>query len=229
MNHSVEQNSLSKRELQQNVTLHQLEVFAATCRNCNYTRAAEELALTQPTVSMQVKHLSQKIGTPLFETIGKRIYLTHAGKEVFKTSQAIFEQLEKLEIALNELKGIHQGKLRLASSRTAKYVIPRLLPAFCQAYPEIEISFKITSRQNVIHRLEHHQDDLYILSNLPESDHFAAYPFADNPFVVVAPIDYPLAQQDLIPIQALNEDYWVLREPGSATRIVTNQHFQQTQ
>lgn len=226
MDHPIEQNAAPKRELHQSITLHQLEVFAATCRNSSFSRAADEFSLTQPTISMQVKHLSHVIGSPLLETIGKQIYPTETGEKVFKASQAIFERLDQLQSALNELKGINQGKLRLASSRTAKYVIPRLLPSFYQAYPDIEISLRLTSRQNVLQRLEDHQDDLYILSYPPESDLVEARAFLSNPLVVIAPIDHPLAQEKSIPLQSLKGDNWVLREPGSATRMATDRLFQ---
>lgn len=226
MDHPVKQNAAPKRELHQSVTLHQLEVFAATCRNASFSRAADEFSLTQPTISMQVKHLSQVVGLPLLEMIGKQIYPTEAGEEVLKASQAIFERLEQFQFALNELKGVNQGKLRLASSRTAKYVIPRLLPSFYQAYPEIELSLKITSRSSVLQRLENHQDDLYILSYPPKSDAVEAHAFLGNPLVVIAPIDHPLAREKTISLQALKEESWVLREPGSATRMATDRLFQ---
>ncbi|HEY9597549.1 MAG TPA: LysR substrate-binding domain-containing protein [Cyanophyceae cyanobacterium] len=227
MNNSSGQSSSSIGYLQRAITLHQLEVFAATNRHASFTRAAEEMALTQPTVSMQVKHLSQVIGMPLLEMIGKRLYATEAGEEVFKTSQAIFERLEQMETVLKELKGIKQGRLSIATSRTAKYIIPRLLPSFHQAYPGIEIALEITAREEVLQRLQNNQDDLYILSYPPEQDDIEIIPFLSNPLVVVAPIDHPLAQEVSIPLKALIDEFWVLREPGSATRVETDRVFQQ--
>lgn len=229
MDHSTEQLSSAKNKFQQAITLHQLDVFVTTIRNSSFTRAADELSLTQPTVSTQVKHLSKMVGIPLVETIGKRLYATEAGEEVFKTSQTIFERLEQLEIVLNELKGINQGRLRLAASRTAKYIIPRLLPSFCKAYPEIELSLEITSREKVIQRLQNNQDDLYILSCPPELDDIdiGINPFLNNPLVVIASNDHPLVQKDSISLQALMNEFWILREPGSATRMEIDRVFQQ--
>ena len=120
----------------QNATLHQLKVFEAVARNSSFTRAAEELFLTQPTVSMQVKQLSKTVGMPLFEQVGKKLYLTESGKELFATCQDIFERMERFEMAIANIKGLKQGALRIATVTTAKYVIPRILGPFCNRYPD---------------------------------------------------------------------------------------------
>ena len=111
-------------------TLHQLAVFEATARLGSFTRAAEELYITQPTVSSQIKQLTQAVGLPLFEQIGKRLYLTEAGRELLATCQEIFATLENFEMKVADLKGTKQGTLKLAAVTTAKYFIPRLLGSF---------------------------------------------------------------------------------------------------
>ncbi|HIK54116.1 MAG TPA: LysR family transcriptional regulator [Synechococcales cyanobacterium M55_K2018_004] len=199
-------------------TLHQLKVFEATARHGSFTRAAEELFLTQPTVSMQVKQLTKAIGLPLFEQVGKRLYLTDAGRELFSTCQEIFNKLDQLEMTVADLKGMKQGKLRLAVITTTKYFMPRLLGPFCQKYPGIDVSLTVTNHERVIDRLANNQDDLYVMSQLPEHLDIVAHPFLDNPLVVVAPATHPLAHEKHISLKRLAEETFIMREPGSGTR-----------
>lgn len=199
-------------------TLHQLKVFEATARHGSFTRAAEELFLTQPTVSMQVKQLTKAIGLPLFEQVGKRLYLTDAGRELFATCQEIFTKLEQLEMTVADLKGMKQGKLRLAVITTTKYFMPRLLGPFCQKYPGIDVSLTVTNHERVIDRLANNQDDLYVMSQLPDNLDIISHPFLDNPLVVVAPSNHPLAGEKFVSLKRLAEETFIMREPGSGTR-----------
>ncbi|MBD1852836.1 LysR family transcriptional regulator [Leptolyngbya sp. FACHB-711] len=199
-------------------TLHQLKVFEATARHGSFTRAAEELFLTQPTVSMQVKQLTKAIGLPLFEQVGKRLYLTEAGRELFGTCQEIFQRLEQLEMTVANLKGMKQGRLRLAVITTTKYFMPRLLGPFCKEYPGIDVSLTVTNHERVIERLANNQDDIYVMSQVPEHLDIKTYPFLDNPLVVVAPHDHPLAKEKHISLKRLVEEPFIMREPGSGTR-----------
>lgn len=199
-------------------TLHQLKVFEATARHSSFTRAAEELFLTQPTVSMQVKQLTKAVGLPLFEQVGKRLYLTDAGRELFTTCQDVFTKLEQLEMKVADLKGMKQGRLKLAVITTAKYFMPRMLGPFCQQYPGIDISLMVTNHEGVIDRLSNNQDDLYVMSQLPEHLDISAHPFLDNPLVVVAPATHPLAQESHISLERLAQETFIMREPGSGTR-----------
>lgn len=199
-------------------TLHQLKVFEATARHGSFTRAAEELFLTQPTVSMQVKQLTKAIGLPLFEQVGKRLYLTDAGRELYSTCQEIFQRLDQLEMTVADLKGMKQGKLRLAVITTTKYFMPRLLGPFCQRYPGIDVSLTVTNHERVIERLANNQDDLYVMSQLPENIDIKSHPFLENPLVVVAPYDHPLAGEKQVSLKRLAEEPFIMREPGSGTR-----------
>jgi LysR family transcriptional regulator, low CO2-responsive transcriptional regulator len=199
-------------------TLHQLKVFEATARHGSFTRAAEELFLTQPTVSMQVKQLTKAIGLPLFEQVGKRLYLTDAGRELYSTCQEIFQRLDQLEMTIANFKGMKQGKLRIAVITTTKYFMPRLLGPFCQNYPGIDVSLTVTNHERVIERLANNQDDLYVMSQLPEHVDVKSHPFLENPLVVVAPYDHPLVGQRNIPFKRIVEENFIMREPGSGTR-----------
>jgi DNA-binding transcriptional LysR family regulator len=206
-------------------TLHQLKVFEATARHGSFTRAAEELYLTQPTVSIQVKQLTKAVGLPLFEQIGKRLYLTQAGQKLLETCQEIFAGLDQFEMAVSDLKGLKQGQLRLAVITTAKYFVPRLLGPFCQRFPGIDISLKVTNHQNIQERMVNNEDDLYIISSPPEQPDLKIYPFLENPLVVIGPKDHPLAKKSNIPIQALNGETFIMREPGSGTRYAVQKLF----
>ncbi len=193
-------------------------MFEAAARYGSFTRAAEELFLTQPTVSMQVKQLTKAVGMPLFEQVGKRLYLTTAGKELFETCRDVFEKLAQFEMTVADLKGLKQGRLRLAVITTAKYVAPRLLGPFCERYPGIDVALKVTNHEHLIERLSQNLDDLYILSHPPESMDASCHPFLENPLVVLAPINHPLAKEKNISIKQLAGESFIMREPGSGTR-----------
>jgi len=208
-------------------TLHQLKVFEAAARHGSFTRAAEELFLTQPTVSMQIKQLTKSVGLPLFEQVGKRLYLTEAGRELYATCRQIFETIAQFEMKVADLKGLKQGQLRLAVITTAKYFIPRLLGPFCQLYPGIEISLQVTNHEGILERMTNNMDDLYIMSQVPEHLDVSYQQFLENPLVVLAPINHPLAKEKNIPIQRLADEPFIMREPGSGTRRAVQQLFDQ--
>lgn len=211
--------------MMKNASLRQLQVFESVARNLSYTRAAEELYLTQPTVSIQLKQLSEIVGLPLFEQIGKRIYLTDAGTELQKTCREIFDALARYEMRVSDMKGIKTGKLHLAVITTAKYFIPRLLGQFCQNYPGIDVALKVTNRERVLQRMAENEDDLYVLGTPPEDLDIVVEPFLENPLVVVAPSTHPLATEKNITPQRLAEEPFLMREPGSGIRLSTEEFF----
>ncbi|MGM3305448.1 LysR substrate-binding domain-containing protein [Anabaena sp. WFMT] len=206
-------------------TLHQLKVFEAAARHGSFTRAAEELFLTQPTVSMQIKQLTKSVGLPLFEQVGKRLFLTEAGRELFATCRQIFETISQFEMTVADLKGLKQGQLRLAVITTAKYIIPRLLGPFCQLYPGIDISLQVTNHERILERMIGNLDDLYIMSQVPDHLDINFEPFLENPLVVFAPFNHPLAKEKNIPIERLGEEPFIMREPGSGTRRAVQSLF----
>jgi LysR family transcriptional regulator, low CO2-responsive transcriptional regulator len=208
-------------------TLHQLKVFETVARHGSFTRAAEELFITQPTVSSQVKQLTKAVGLPLLEQIGKSLYLTDAGRELLKTCQDIFEKLENFEMKIADLKGTKQGKLKLAVITTAKYFIPRLLGSFCQNYPGIDVELKVINHREIKERMLNNEDDLYIISNPHKDMELKIQSFLDNPLVVVGKKDHYLANKKNIAIENLNDTLFIMREKGSGTREAIHQLFDQ--
>jgi DNA-binding transcriptional LysR family regulator len=207
------------------VTLRQLRVFETVARRGGFTRAAEELHLAQPTVSVQVKQLVDAVGLPLFEQVGKKIFLTEAGRQLYATCRQVFEVWSQFEMTLADLKGMKQGRLRLAVVTTAKYFVPRLLGPFLKRFPGIEVALEVANRDRVIERLVANEDDLYIMGVAPQSLDVEAHSFLDNPLVVLAPADHPLAREEHIALSRLVQEPLVLRERGSGTRTVVERYF----
>lgn len=211
---------MSRRHL----TFRQLETFATVARLGSFSRAAEALHLTQPAVSIQVRQITESIGLPLFEQSGREIRLTAAGQELLRTARELDDSWNRFESAVDALKGLKKGRLRVALVTTAKYFLPRMLGAFCQRYPDIEIELEVANRARIIERLRANEDDLYIMSFPPEELDVVATPFLDNPLVVVAPAAYPLPAGPLS-LADLAPHPFLLRETGSGTRKAVDRHL----
>jgi len=213
-----------------NATFRQLQVFEAIARNGSFTAAAEELHLTQPTISMQVKKLTNIVGMPLYNQIGKKIYLTEVGKELLKTCKSVFNSLEAFQMTVSDIQGIKQGNLRISGVTTAEYFAPRILGSFCKKYPGINVALEVINRGRVLERLEQNLDDIYIVGQAPSGADIHRIPFLANPLVVLAPPSHPLANEREIPIKALAKENFIMREPGCGTygsidRLVKNRDF----
>jgi DNA-binding transcriptional LysR family regulator len=207
------------------LTLRQLKVFEAVARHLNYTRAAEELHLTQPAVSMQVKQLEESLGVALFEQLGKRVHLTGTGQEVLAYARSVNQQLDELESVLNRIKGLSGGRLRISVATTANYFIPTLLGSFSRRFPDVTVSLDVTNRETLLRQLNENAVDLVIMGQPPAEANVEAEPFLDNPLVVVAPPDHPLAGKKRIPLKRLQEETFLVRESGSGTRIAMERFF----
>ena len=207
------------------LTLRQLKVFESVARHLNYTRAAEELFLTQPAVSMQVKQLEESLGVALFEQLGKRIHLTEAGQEVVVYARGVTQQLDELEAVLNRIKGLSGGKLRISVATTANYFIPTLLGTFARRYPDVTVSLDVTNREALLQQLSENTVDLVIMGQPPGEADVEAEAFMENPLVIVAPPEHSLAKQKKIPLKRLQEEVFLVREPGSGTRIAMERFF----
>ena len=208
-----------------NITFRQLKVFDAVAQHRSYTKAAQTLFLSQPAVSMQIKQLEESLGLPLFEQLGKKIYLTEAGKEFYNHARAISRELADAEEVLEGMKGLGGGRLAVSVASTANYFATRLLAAFAKAHEGITISLDVTNRRGLLDQLENNETDLVIMGRPPEELDLLTQSFAENPLVVIAPPDHPLARQRKIPFERLQEETFVVREPGSGTRIAMERFF----
>lgn len=206
-------------------TLRQLHIFATVVRLESFTRAAEALHVTQPTVSMQVRKLAEAVGHPLVEHVGRGFHLTAAGRVAHACCAEIFASLSRMHMTLADLAGLKQGRLRLAVVTTAEYFAPRVLGDFCRRYPGIEVELLVLNRGQIMARFAQNMDDLYIMGALPEEMDAAATPFLENPQVPVAARDHPLARERNIPFARFAEEPMILREAGSGTRKTVEQLF----
>jgi DNA-binding transcriptional LysR family regulator len=207
------------------VTLRQLKVFESVARHLSFSRAAEELHLTQPAVSMQVKQLEEQAGLPLTEMVGKKVFLTAAGDEVARHARRIAQQLREAEESLDAIKGVRGGRLSIGVISTAKYFAPRLLAEFRRDKPGIELNLRVNNRETVVRQLADNEIDLAIMGAPPQEFATIAEPFADHPLVIVAPPDHPLAGQKQIAPGLLNDETFLIREPGSGTRATMERYF----
>lgn len=210
-----------------NSTLRQLTVFETVARHLHFTRAAEELGTTQPSVSAQVKQFEDNLGVPLFEQLGKRIYLTEAGQEVYRYCCNISQHLAEAETVLDRFRGTHSGKLSLSVGRTAKYFVPQLLAAFRLRHEELFIHLEVAGHQRLLRRLADNVCDLAIMGSLPEDQDLISEPFLDDPLVLIAQHDHPLAQERALPLSRLAQEPFLMRELESETRNTAERFFAQ--
>jgi len=205
-------------------TLRQLKVFEAAARNLSFSRAADELHLSQPGVSMQVKELEDHAGLPLFERIGRTMHVTEAGRELLARTHEILRALKDGQDALDGLRGLERGHLNLGVTSTAKYFAPQLLARFRRQYPALEFRLAVSNREAVIGQLAGKEVDLAIMGRPPEGLPTVAESFAPHPFVIIAAPDHPLAGRRRIAVPRLAEETFLVREAGSGTRSAM-QHF----
>jgi len=200
-----------------NVTLRQLRVFATAARHMNFSRAAEELHMSQPAVSTQIKEFADFVGLPLFERIGRKTYLTPAGAEMLECANAIAQRMKEAEDALAQLKGVTGGRLNVAVISAGDYFFPRLLAAFGASHPGIVFNLTVHNREGLLRQLADNLTDLAVMVRPPAELDVVALPFAPHPYVIVAAPDHPLVGVKQIPRAALNRERFVLREHGSDT------------
>lgn len=209
------------------LTLRQLQCFAAVARNRSYTRAAEELHLTQPAVSMQIRQLEQQAGLPLTEQLGKQVHLTEAGEEVYNYSKNILLQVEEMDDVLNSMKGLAGGQLRIAAIASANYFVPRLIGTFHQRFPNVAVSMDVTNQTSVLRQVIDNEVDMAIMGQPPDDAQLQAMPFMDNPLIVVAPPEHRLAKRKRMQLNELEKEVFLTREPGSGTRGAMHRFFKE--
>ncbi len=205
--------------------LPQLHLFEASARLGSFTRAAHELHMAQPTASVQMKKLSETVGVPLFEQVGKRLVLTDAGRELYESCQQVFQAFTRFESALATMRGLESGRLRLAVSTTAMCFAPRLLGAFVARYAGIGTSTSAHNRATLVERLGRNEDDLYLFADAPDMEGVVTQELLANPLVVLARDDHPLARERTIPLERLAREPMLMREEGSGARRMAMRLF----
>lgn len=212
------------------LTLRQLTLFESVARNLSYTRAAEELHLSQPAVSMQIRQLEDSAGLPLFERLGKSIYMTEAGEEMYTYSRNISQQLQELDDVMEALKGVQGGRLRLSVASTANSFATRILSAFSKLYTGTTYSLDVTNRKSLLDQLANNQTDIVIMGKPPEDlgIKLEVEAFMENPLVIIAPPNHPLANSKKpISLERLIHEPFVMREKDSGTRIAMERFFRE--
>ena len=208
-----------------NATFRQLRLFLALVDEGSISRAARACHVTQPTASMQLKELSLSVGLPIYEVIGKTIHLTEIGIELSKTARAMLDEWSAFAQIADGAKGLSRGNLRVAVVSTAKYFIPRMLGAFFQTHPEIDITFDVLNRGGVIQLLRENKVDIAVMSVPPSDLDVEAENFLENPLLAIAPLGHPLAKRRRVPLALFAKESLILREEGSGTRMMADRFF----
>jgi DNA-binding transcriptional LysR family regulator len=208
-----------------NATLRQLRVFESAARHLSLTRAAEELHLTPPAVSIQIRLLEGHAHVELFERVGRRLKLTQAGEEVLARTREVLVQIREAEEAIEGLASLEQGLLDVAVINAGDYFFPWIIAAFRESHPRIRVRLSVGNRDDLLARLGAHEIDLAVMSHPPARAEFAAEPFAPHPHVIVAAPGHPLAGKRSVSLQRIAKEPLITREPGSATRLAMEQAF----
>ncbi len=210
------------------MTLHQLRIFQTVARHLSYSRAAEQLHLTQPAVSAQVRELERNVGGVFFERVGRSIRLTEAGEEMLGYAAKVCTLVDEAHLAMEEFKGLRKGHVALASVSTAgAYVLPPLLGAFQKRHPGISISLEVVNRAICQQHLVRAEVDLIVMGRVPEQIPHQAEPFLADELVIVAASSHPLASARNIAADRLSGERLILREIGSGTRLNAEEFLRQ--
>jgi len=207
------------------LTFRQLQLFLALVEHGSISAAARACHVTQPTVSMQLRELSESVGLPLYEQLGRRLSLTEAGRELAASARVTMDEWAAFDERLQQLKGLERGHLRLAVVSTAESFIPARLASFCREHPGIDIRLEVLNRDGVVRRLRDNLDDVSIMSMPPEDLEIEREAFMANPLVMIAAASHPLARRRSLSLDQLAGERFVLREPGSGTRLACERHF----
>lgn len=210
---------LSVEKLVRRLTLRQLQVFQAVKEAGGYGKAAEVLGLTQPAVSLQLKNLEEALGLPLFDYVGRQLYITPAGEKVAAAISVVFDELKRLQSDMDALQGQVSGDLRLSVVDAAQTILPYLLPEFLAEHPAVDLHVQVHSRQEALGRLEAHRDDLAIMSLVPDSRSLGRLPFMNNDLVPVTHPAHPFGRDSNVLLTEFFASPLLLPPPGSGIRI----------
>ena len=209
------------------LTLRQLEIYLAVCRLRSYSRAADELALSQPAVSAQIRQLEQLVGEPLLDYVGRRVYLTPAGELLERAARELQQRLVAVEMELAQLQGVMQGTLSIAIESSAQYFMPAVIADFCARHPAVDIQLEVVNSAVALRRIAEQRDELAVVGSAPEDRALAFVPFRENRLVAVAAPDHPLAGRDALSLLEFAAETLLVREAGSGTRRIFAQYLQE--
>lgn len=209
-----------------NATFRQLRVFNEVARQLSFSKAAAQLHLTPPAVTMQVKELEGHVGMPLFERKGKVVTLTTAGEYMLVYTRKILATLKDAEDAAARLQRLEIGTLTIGMVSTAKYFLPRLLAEFQREHEGIEVKLIASNREQLVRMLQNNEVDIAIMGRPPKEMATRAEPFAAHPHVFVAPVDHPLLRRGQLTVQAMQPYSFIVREQGSGTRAAMEKFFE---
>ena len=198
-------------------TFRQMQIFESVARHQSFTRASEELFITQSSVSAQVKQLSASLNSVLVEMVGNKLYLTQPGEAMYKHCQHILRELKDVENNMLSFVDKPQGHISISCTITGQFFLPRVFGGFQKKYPDVELELKVVSRPEINDRMSQNRDDLYIISRQYDQADVNYIPFVENPMIVIAPREHPLAIEKAIPISRLMKEKFLIREPGSST------------
>jgi DNA-binding transcriptional LysR family regulator len=202
------------------VTFRQLQIFAAAAHHQSLARAAEELHLSQPAVSMQIKQLEDTVSLALFERVGRNSTLTSAGKELLQHAESVLSSLKDAEDSLAAIRAVRKGEITIATVSTAKYYVPQLIARFRDSHPWVGIDIEVGNRDSLIQLLRRNQVDVAIMGQPPVELDAVSEPFASHPHGIIAAPGHPLARLKTVAPQRLSGATFLAREPGSGTRSV---------
>lgn len=208
-------------------TLRQLEILLAVHDHGSINGAAKALYLTQPTVSIQMKKLSEAVGVPLYHVSRRRVVFTDEGMAVVKTAVEVLDSFARLDMSLSNMRLLKSGTLRLAVVNTSQYFIPHLLGPFCEHFPGIEVQLKVGNREQTIERLQRGIDDFYVFSHPPRDSDTQSIEFLKNPLVAIACADHPLSDRTSLTLADLQQEPFLIREQGSGTRYAVEEFLRQ--
>ncbi|TNH14627.1 LysR family transcriptional regulator [Halomonas sp. BL6] len=214
---------MSSPTLLNRLTFRQLQVFQAVHRQRSYSRAAEQLGLTQPAVSAQMRQLEQAVGQPLFKYAGKTLHALPAADTLALSTREIFGQLSRLQMSLSDINGKISGKLNVAAVSSAQYVVPYVLAKFRARYPDVQLRLKVCNRSQALERLAEQQDDVVIMAMVPEDDGLVVMPILENELVAVVWPEHPLLSMPRPTLVDFARHFVLMREPGSGVRSAFEQ------
>jgi DNA-binding transcriptional LysR family regulator len=208
-------------------TLRQLRAFSAAARHRSFAKAAEELHLTPPAVTMQIKELEAVVGLPLFDRGAKTVSLTMSGEYLLVYVRRVLATLKDADDAMARLRGAQSGRITIGMVSTAKYFLPRLLARFRAEHRGVEMRLAVGNREQLVRQLHDNDVDFAVMGRPPRELDTRAEPFAAHPHGVVASAEHPLAGRRDIPPSALAGEEFIVREPGSGTRAAMEHFFRE--